>query len=109
MQGFPKVKLFREFVIIFTLRRCFNLIFFFIFHQDFPSAPWFLPFSFGTGLPPENSIVQHTQNLSEDNVNELVAQYDIPYSVVKNFKAKLNNDSKKRISQYEPKLDTVLW
>ena len=77
--------------------------------QDFPSAPWFLPYSFGTGKAPEGSIVNYAQSLTHENVNELVASHDIPYSIVKNFKADLNTASKSRIAQYERKLDTVLW
>ncbi|CAG5117351.1 unnamed protein product [Candidula unifasciata] len=77
--------------------------------KDFPAAPWFLPYCFGSGPPPIGSLVEHCQNITEENVNDLVKEYDIPYSVLKQFKSQLNVESKGRIARYEPKLDTVLW
>ncbi|BFZ09851.1 hypothetical protein BsWGS_12890 [Bradybaena similaris] len=77
--------------------------------KDFPSAPWFLPFCFGTVPPPAGSLVQHCQNITEESVNDLVKEYDIPYSVLTQFKGKLTAESKGRIARYESKLDTVIW
>ena len=47
--------------------------------------------------------------VNADNVNELVSSYDVPYTHIKEYKNKLTDASKKRIAQYEAKVDTVLW
>ncbi|KAK0048370.1 hypothetical protein Bpfe_022157 [Biomphalaria pfeifferi] len=77
--------------------------------RDFPSAKWFLSYCFGTGSPPVESMVEICQTLSEENVNDLIQIWEIPYSVLKKYKDKLNPESKRRIAEYEPKLDTILW
>ncbi|CAL1539878.1 unnamed protein product [Lymnaea stagnalis] len=77
--------------------------------KDFPAAPWFLAFCFGTGSPPIGSNVEYCQQLTMENVNDLIKEHDIPFSVVKPFKEKLSPESKQRISECEAKLDIVLW
>ena len=54
-------------------------------------------------------MVHNCRDLTADNVNELVKEYDIPYSHIKNYKDKLTEESKARIAAYTPKLDTVIW
>ena len=76
--------------------------------QDFSSLPWFLPFCFG-GPAPENSMVAKCQDVTESNVNELIKEYPVPYSHVKNFKNQLTDESKERIASYEENVDTLLW
>ncbi|KAH9514771.1 hypothetical protein Btru_023606 [Bulinus truncatus] len=77
--------------------------------KDFPGATWFLPYCFGTGTVMEDSLVKVCQDLNEENVNESIKKFKIPYSVLKKYKDRLNSESKQRIAEYEPKLDTVLW
>jgi hypothetical protein len=76
--------------------------------KDFPSLPWFLPFCFGTSAP-EESMVARCRDLTSANVNDLIKEFKIPYSHLKQFKEHLNNESKARIASYEEKLDTILW
>ncbi|CAF0970006.1 unnamed protein product [Adineta ricciae] len=76
--------------------------------KDFPALPWFLPFCFGTPAPEEN-MVSRCRNLTAANVNELIKEFKIPYSHLKQFKAQLSDQSKARIASYEEKLDTILW
>ena len=47
--------------------------------------------------------------VNTDNVNELVSSYDVPYTHIKERKDKLTAESKKRIAEYEAKVDTLLW
>ncbi|ESO89374.1 hypothetical protein LOTGIDRAFT_229223 [Lottia gigantea] len=76
--------------------------------KDFEALPWFLPFCFGESAP-EDSLVRRCRDVTADNVNDLVAEFDVPYSHIKTFKDKLTEKSKARIASYEPKIDTVLW
>ena len=76
--------------------------------KDFPALPWFLPFCFGTAAPSE-TMVARCRDLTAENVNALIKEFQIPYSHLKQFKEHLNNDSKARIASYEEKLDTILW
>ncbi len=76
--------------------------------KDFPSLPWFLPFCFGTPAPAE-SVVARCRDLTSENVNDLIKEFKIPYSHLKQFKEHLNDESKARIASYEEKLDTILW
>ncbi|XP_046353940.2 uncharacterized protein LOC124133552 [Haliotis rufescens] len=76
--------------------------------EDFPALPWFLPFCYG-GPAPDNTMVERCQSLTDSNVNDLVKEYDIPYSVVKAHVKNLTSDSMARVAEYEEKLDTVLW
>ena len=76
--------------------------------QDFPALPWFLPFCFGTPAP-EETMVARCRDLTSANVNELIKEFRIPYSHLKQFKEHLNEASKARIASYEEKLDTILW
>ncbi|XP_005093329.1 uncharacterized protein LOC101861104 [Aplysia californica] len=76
--------------------------------KDFPSASWFLPHCFGTASPPDGSSPALCQNVTSENVNSLVGECEIPYSVVKQYKQHLTPESKERIAEME-KLDTVLW
>ncbi|CAF4069843.1 unnamed protein product [Rotaria sordida] len=76
--------------------------------KDFPSLPWFLPFCFGTPAPTD-SMVSRCRDLTADNINNLIKEFKIPYSHLKQFKQHLNDQSKARIASYEEKLDTILW
>ena len=76
--------------------------------KDFPALTWFLPFCFGIPAPSE-SMVARCRDLTEANVNELLKEFAIPYSHLKQHKDKLTNESKARIAVKEEKLDTVLW
>ncbi|CAF3362913.1 unnamed protein product [Rotaria socialis] len=76
--------------------------------KDFPALPWFLPFCFGTPAP-EETMVARCRTLTNENVNDLIKEFKIPYSHLKQFKDHLNDKSKARIASYEEKLDTILW
>jgi hypothetical protein len=76
--------------------------------KDFPSLPWFLPFCFGTPAPAD-TMVSRCRDLTNDNINDLIKEFKIPYSHLKQFKDQLNDESKARIASYEDKLDTILW
>lgn len=76
--------------------------------DDFPALPWFLPFCFGTAAPAD-SMVARCRDLTNENVNELIKEFPIPYSHLKQFKDQLTEKSKAKIAEYEEKLDTVLW
>ncbi|CAF3735633.1 unnamed protein product, partial [Rotaria sordida] len=76
--------------------------------KDFPALPWFLPFCFGTPAP-EETMVARCRTLTNENVNDLIKEFKIPYSHLKQFKDHLNDRSKARIAAYEEKLDTILW
>ena len=80
----------------------------FLCGQDFAALPWFLPFCFGKEAP-ESTMVHRCRDITRENVNSLVVEYDIPYSHLKQLKDALTEESKVRISEYEEKLDTVLW
>lgn len=75
--------------------------------QDFHDLPWFLPFCFGADAP-EGSMVHRCRDITQDNVNSLVQEFEIPYSHLKELKDSLTEESKGRIAKYE-KLDTILW
>ena len=76
--------------------------------KDFPALPWFLPFCFGTPAPAE-TMVARCRDLTAANVNDLLKEFDIPYSHLKQFKDHLNETSKAKIAAREEKLDTILW
>jgi hypothetical protein len=76
--------------------------------EDFPALPWFLPFCFGTPAPTE-TMVARCRDLTSENINDLVKEFKIPYSHLKEYKEHLNDASKARIALYEEKLDTILW
>lgn len=76
--------------------------------KDFPALPWFLPFCFGTPAP-EGTMISRCQNLTRANINNLIQEFQIPYSHLKQFKEHLNSESKARIASHEEKLDTILW
>ncbi|CAF1258574.1 unnamed protein product [Rotaria sordida] len=76
--------------------------------KDFPSLPWFLPFCFGTSAPAE-TMVARCRDLTNENVNDLLKEFSIPYSHLKQFKEHLNETSKAKIAAKEDKLDTILW
>nr|KAG5704322.1 hypothetical protein BaRGS_012631 [Batillaria attramentaria] len=76
--------------------------------KDFTALPWFLPFCFGEAAP-EGTMVARCRDVTRENVNSLIEEYDIPYSHLKQLHDALTEDSKKRIAEYEDKLDTVLW
>lgn len=76
--------------------------------KDFPALPWFLPFCFGVPAPAE-TMVARCRDLTNENVNDLLKEFAIPYSHLKQFKDKLNEASKARIAEKEEKLDTILW
>lgn len=76
--------------------------------KDFLVLPWFLPFCFGAQAP-EESMVHRCHDINRENVNQLVMEFKIPYSHLKQFKDVLSEKAKTRISENEEKLDTVLW
>jgi hypothetical protein len=76
--------------------------------KDFPALPWFLPFCFGTPAPAE-TMVARCRDLTNENVNDLLKEFSIPYSHLKQFKDQLNESSKAKIAAKEDKLDTILW
>ncbi|CAF0885028.1 unnamed protein product [Adineta steineri] len=76
--------------------------------KDFPALPWFLPFCFGTPAPSE-TMVARCRDLTNENVNDLLKEFAIPYSHLKQFKEQLNESSKAKIAAKEDKLDTILW
>ena len=75
--------------------------------QDFPNLPWFLPFCFGEPAP-EDTMVKQCQNVTGENVNDLLKEFPVPYSHIKQHKDKLTDESKGRIAMSD-KLDTILW
>jgi hypothetical protein len=76
--------------------------------KDFPALPWFLPFCFGTPAPQE-TMVSRCRDLTIANINDLIKEFKIPYSHLKQFKEHLTDQSKARIASHEEKLDTILW
>jgi hypothetical protein len=75
--------------------------------KDF-QADWFLPFCFGAA-PPKDSIVDKCRDMNASNVNDLIEQFDIPYSVLKKYVANFNDKSKLKIAKKQDKLDTIIW
>ena len=72
-------------------------------------AEWFLPYCFGEPLP-KDSRIEKLKNMTENNVNELIKEYDnIPFSYLKKFANKLNEESKEKIALQQDKLDTIIW
>jgi hypothetical protein len=63
--------------------------------KDFPNAPWFLPYCFGEELP-KGSKVERCKNINNQNVNEVVAEFELPYSYLKNYKSYLDEKSKEK-------------
>ncbi|CAF3685329.1 unnamed protein product [Rotaria sp. Silwood1] len=76
--------------------------------RDFSALPWFLPFCFEKQAPPE-TMVARCQILTNDNVNTLFKEFEIPYSRLKQFKDQLEDASKARITVSEDKIDTLVW
>ncbi|CAF0709851.1 unnamed protein product [Brachionus calyciflorus] len=76
--------------------------------KDFPNAPWFLPFCYGNKLP-EDSKVERCRNMTADNVNELIKEFDLPFRMVSHLKKYLNAESKKCLAEKQEKLDSILW
>lgn len=54
-------------------------------------------------------MVHRCHDINRENVNQLVMEFKIPYSHLKQFKDVLSEKAKTRISENEEKLDTVLW
>ena len=69
--------------------------------------PWFLPYCYGESAPTD-TLVKNCKDLTAENVNSLVKDYNIPYTHLKTVAEHLNDDSKEKIAYIE-KLDTVLW
>ncbi|WAR31528.1 hypothetical protein MAR_034070 [Mya arenaria] len=74
--------------------------------EDFTSMDWFLPYCFG-GAAPEGSMVERCQALVAKNstdtdmdINALIKEFPIPYTVVKPHLSKLTDDSKARIASW---------
>jgi hypothetical protein len=67
--------------------------------KDFPALPWFLPFCFGTSVP-EETMVSRCRDLTIANINNLIKEFQIPYSHLKQFKEHLNDESKARIASH---------
>ncbi|XP_060085365.1 uncharacterized protein LOC132564751 [Ylistrum balloti] len=76
--------------------------------KDFPSLPWFLPYCYGKDAP-EDTMTYRCQHLTADNINEVIKEFPIPYSLAKQHKSNLTSESKARIAANEPKLDTIIW
>lgn len=76
--------------------------------KDFPKAQWFLPFCFGAE-PTAGSKLAECRAMNKDNVNELVAKFDLPYSLIKDYKDHLNEASKEKLAEKQEKLDTIIW
>ncbi|OWF49165.1 uncharacterized protein LOC110452170 [Mizuhopecten yessoensis] len=76
--------------------------------KDFPALTWFLPYCFGKDAP-EGSMTYRCQHLTTENINEVIKEFPIPYSLAKQHKDGFTPESKARIAAYEPKLDTILW
>lgn len=77
-------------------------------NKDFPDAPWFLPYCYGEE-PPKDSKIAKCKGISDSNVNELVKEFDLPFSFVKPYSSSLSNASKKKLADNLDKLDTILW
>ena len=54
-------------------------------------------------------MVEKCHDVDANNVNDLLIEYKVPFSHLKQFKDKLTGESKARIAANEAKLDTVLW
>lgn len=76
--------------------------------MDFEAMDWFLDFCYG-GPAPDGSMVQRCRDVTEDNVNNLIKEFDIPYTHIKPHVSKLTVESKARVASYEKKLDTIIW
>ncbi len=53
-------------------------------------------------------MVNSCKDLTADNVNDLIKEFNIPYSHLKKYKEALLAESKARIAAYSP-LDQILW
>ena len=51
--------------------------------KHFPSSDWFLPYCFGVPAP-MGGIVHVCNTLTTENVNDLIKEFDIPYSHIRN-------------------------
>lgn len=76
--------------------------------KDFPNASWFLPYCFGKELPVDSKVLK-CKNLTKENVNQIVEEFDLPYTVLKPFKDSLTDKSKEKIALNQEKLDTIIW
>lgn len=54
-------------------------------------------------------MVHRCRDITADNANALIKEFEIPYSHVKAHLNALSEESKARIAGYEKKLDTVIW
>jgi hypothetical protein len=78
--------------------------------KDFPNAPWFLSFCYSKpGEAVGNAKVEKCRTISAENVNEILTEFDLPYSSVKAFAKNLTPASKKSLAEKQEKLDTLLW
>ena len=69
--------------------------------------PWFLSYCFGKPAP-DDSMVAHCKDITVENVNDLLKEYDIPYSHIKQHTATLTTESKVKLANVE-KLDNLIW
>lgn len=71
--------------------------------------PWFLPFVFGEGAP-EGSMVEKCSDLTDENVEELLAEFEIPFQFLRNRVTVqlLNDEQRARIAEYTD-IDTLVW
>lgn len=76
--------------------------------KDFPNAPWFLPYCFGQALE-SGTKLEKCKNMTAQNVNDLIAEYDLPYSYIKKFSSSLNKESKIKIAKCQDSVDQILW
>jgi len=75
--------------------------------KDFPAAPWFLPLCFGAE-PPKDTVVDMCRQITAENVNEIVAKHDLPYSFLRKWATRLNDASKEKIA-HKLDLTSVIW
>lgn len=78
-----------------------------IFLQDFTALPWFLGYCFGNDAP-EGTMVHRCKAVTQETVNNLLKEFNIPYSHIKAFSSALTTESKTKLAHTE-KLDTIIW
>ena len=103
--------IFNEVLIVIKLNIIYLDLLRLLLFQDFEALDWFLDFCYGAPAP-EETVVYRCKEVSEDNVNDLLKEFEIPYTHIRSQvpdSDKLTEESKARIASYETKLDTLLW
>lgn len=75
--------------------------------KDFTALPWFLGYCFGNDAP-EGTMVHRCKAVTQETVNNLLKEFNIPYSHIKAFSSALTTESKTKLAHTE-KLDTIIW